>query len=335
MMKNLLSDWKGLKINGDQNDFDLGVFNLGESSAALCKQQQQSVWGQQKSTSPASSVWGSPQSPSSSTGTQYFSSSSHSNSKESLWVSTQSSPTSYSNATNNLSNANLKDLANLNNLLKNNNNVINLWENPISKLSQSSLMQCKEPLGAIWNPTLHNKSDQVQTKTIITTDPSFRLLRPHDIVSDTWNSSNNSTTNNNNHTTPQPTLVKHNNTYAGVSALSTAGVGSCNLFNTKVLAKEPVGSLWAKPTPPPPQSSGTNFLPTTKLTSMNSLLNAVPSQSSNMTQTPSGLSHMLLSSPLLANTSSNSFGPPPPQSAASSCLQLFSDEFLNYLNMIN
>lgn len=379
MMKNLLSDWKGLKLSGvdtscHNNDFDLGVFNLRESSAALCRQQQtpantsssstasSSVWGQ-KSTSPSSSVWGSPQSPSSSIGTQYFSNSSHSNSKESLWASTQSSPTSYSNANNisSLNNTNNKELANLNNntnanknnninigtFLKNNNNVINLWENPISKLSQASLMQCKEPLGSIWSPQ-KSVDQNTTTKTIITTDPSFRLLRPHDIVSDTWNSSNQNTSNSSHHTSNNSVIshaVKHTNSYAAAAnTLVTAG-GSVNLFNTKILAKEPVGSLWAKPTPPPP---GTNYLSTNplKLNTMASLLNSSVSSSSTVSSnmsinnvSPSQVSqqHVPLNTSVgssLLNGSSQ-FGTTPSAAAASSCLQLFSDEFLNYLNMIN
>lgn len=370
LVKSILNEWKNLKLGGsNDNILDLGLNNSsnlcnGESSAVLGKQlstnnNTNSIWGK-------TSVWGSPQSPSpSSIGTQYFSSSSHSNSKESLWASTHSSPTTNNNNNNN-ANSNV-------------NKVTNLWDNPFSKLSQQALMQTKEANASIWSIPRNMLNNNIScsnsgnvgsssgyetllnsSKTIITTDPSFRLLRPHDIISyDSWNQTNNNNNNtsssslasSHNNTTQNNNNNNNNNSYIPGGSLSTLNSSFNNISNLSTLSKikeQPVGSLWASPNSTNNllmNSSNTNNsnnnnnnnnnnsisnqIPM-KLNSVKSLRFGSPPPPSIGQHTTQSLTSSLLTSHLLnsgVNINNNT--------AASSCLQLFSDEFLNYLNMIN
>lgn len=232
------------------------VNNLNNSNA-------KNMWGK-------SSVWGSPQSPSSSSiGTQYYSNISHSNSKESLWASTQSSPTTSQN--------------NNREFLFNSTQMTGLWDNPISKMSQSLLMSNRESTGSVWttpqsqSPINNNMNKSIfsdsGSPTIYNKMPEQKYLRPNDLANDNmWSSS------------------------------------------TTIKAKEPVGSLWASPT----NNSNSN------ISYNNNNNKSVKSLRFSPTPTPIGINSINPINPINPNNS-----------AASSCLQLFSDEFLSYLNMIN
>lgn len=276
-----------------------------------------------------STMWDSAQSPTTSVKTQYHSSSSHSNSKESLWHSTQSSPNSH-----------LKEQLQT----ASSSSQTNLWENPISKMSQASLMHSKGSSGSIWSTPLtqspvsklSNIWDTACTLSATSGYPNqkpaelqhqsygsagHRLIRPQDISNDVWS----------------------NNT-------SAMGVPK---------AKDPVGALWANPTPssyshkqtshkntmckpsrynsPPSTASVTNTAPSTDLTvqSMptNTYNHIIQSNPNNPTlHNTNNNNNQNIHTPNTANHLANNY---PSSSAASSCLQLFSDEFLNYLNMIN
>lgn len=253
-------------------------------------------------------LWGgSPQSPTSSLKTQYHSASSHSNSKESLWHSTQSSP-----------NSNLREQMQTS-------NSTNLWESPSSKLSQASLMFNKsDSFNSVWtippaeSPVnkLASLWDTPSTATSITSSYSlnntkstegFRLIRPQDLCgTEIWSNTN---TNNNGN--------------------------SMNLVTTKT--KEPVGSLWASPTP---NYNKINSVVGKSSFTMKPILarSSTPIGSSSITST--GTPATFATNSNYNNLASNggsgaAFTNNTGGTAASSCLQLFSDEFLNYLNMIN
>lgn len=227
------------------------------SNANLNNSNGKNMWGK-------SSVWGSPQSPSSSSiGTQYYSNISHSNSKESLWASTQSSPTTSQNTNREF--------------VFNSSQMTGLWDNPISKMSQSVLMSNRESSGSVWTTPqsqspINNMNKSIfsdsGSPTIYNKMPEQKYLRPNDLANDNmWSSS------------------------------------------TPVKPKEPVGSLWAAPT----NSSNISY--------NNNNNKSVKSLRFSPTPTPIGINPI---NPINPNNS-----------AASSCLQLFSDEFLSYLNMIN
>lgn len=250
---------------------ELKTFTLSnnlDSTGMSSYQQQNSIGGDSSNVSNGknmwgkSSVWGSPQSPSSSSvGTQYYSNISHSNSKESLWASTQSSPTTSQN--------------NNREFVFNSSQMTGLWDNPISKMSQSVLMSNRESSGSVWTTPqsqspINNMNKSIfsdsGSPTIYNKMPEQKYLRPNDLANDNmWSSS---------------TVVK---------------------------PKEPVGSLWAAPTNSSNISYNNN--------------KSVKSLRFSPTPTPIGINPI---NPINPNNS-----------AASSCLQLFSDEFLSYLNMIN
>lgn len=264
-------------------------------------------------------LWGgSPQSPTSSIKTQYHSASSHSNSKESLlWQSTQSSPNSnipreqLQQITTTATTSSTSSIASSSNT--------SLWENPISKMSQATLMYDKDSsYGSIWTSSNDNNTSPISA----TSSVKFSNLWG-DSSTVPYNSNNNNTNNNSNIFGKQsidtnqgiaglrlirPQDISNDVWSSSSTATSTTNVG-VGVNNNKT--KEPVGSLWANPTPNYNKYASNN-------NNNNMVQQKIPPIKRNSSMTSSTIQQ--------PSTTTN---------AASSCLQLFSDEFLNYLNMIN
>lgn len=269
VVNSLIKELKTITLSNNLDSTGMSSYqqqnSIGGDSSNVNNSNGKNMWGK-------SSVWGSPQSPSSSSiGTQYYSNISHSNSKESLWASTQSSPTTSQN--------------NNREFLFNSSQMTGLWDNPISKMSQSVLMSNRESTGSVWttpqsqSPINNNMNKSIfsdsGSPTIFNKMPEQKYLRPNDLANDNmWSSSTASS------------LIK---------------------------PKEPVGSLWAAPT-----NNSTNIMNSSYNNNNNK---SVKSLRFSPTPTPIGINPI---NPINPNNS-----------AASSCLQLFSDEFLSYLNMIN
>lgn len=206
--------------------------------------------------------------------------------KDSFWQSTQSSPIMSSSQYSNLN---------------------SLWGcSPIKNDAH------EESLGSIWNipttPSPMSKTPDGNLEAPLPPPISYnqksqpQLLRPQDIGGSVWNGMANNS----------------NNSNMGCSMNNNGNSGN----NNKV--KDPVGSLWAHPTPPnlplTLQAQNYNLLSTNSkfqspikpmgVAPSNGLLNGCNGYSSQQQQLSQG------------TTSCNN-------------MQLFSDEFLSYLNMIN
>lgn len=224
----------------------------------------------------------------------YNSQSSHSNSKESLWTSAQSSP-------NSVQREQLKQQLFT--------NASNLWENPSSKQSQASLMsnnsnnsiwytppRMQSPPAAVANNTngwensnafLTPKKDE-----LLIADDVHSLLRPQDLSpNDRWNGGG-------------AVAQKINANEAKWNANASFNrVNNSNVFTSTPI--KPVGDKSIAATAVDLPTHNKNVF---AFSEANDFYNSI--------STPSA-------------TAANA----PP--ASSSCLQLFSDEFINYLNMIN
>lgn len=165
----------------------------------------------------------------------------------------------------------------------------------------------EESLGSIWNiPTTSSpmsKTPEGNFEAPLPPPISYaqktqpQLLRPQDIGGSVWNGMSNNNNNNNN-------------------------LGCPMNSNNKV--KDPVGSLWAHPTPPnlplQLQSQNYNLLSTnSKFQSPMKPLGVAPLNGCN------GFSNQQMGNQQLSQGSCNN----------NNNMQLFSDEFLSYLNMIN
>lgn len=277
---------------------------LGDSSKQTNNSSQSNGWSKLP-------LWGDPQSPTPSIKTQYHSASSHTNSKESLWHSTQSSP-----------NSNLREQS------QSLTSQTCLWENPINKQTQASVNYSKDSIGSIWtspatanftqtnqsgnsnkmsniwessatnstmsyvnNNTNYNQSIKSDANQV-NVNNSHRLIRPQDISCDVWSN--------------------HNGAH---------GVNK---------AKEPVGSLWANPTSNSTSKNAGNKNTTKPIVKCLNF-GANSNHSNLVTPSTTTVSNSNASNSIINNNNNNQSQ----STAASSCLQLFSDEFLNYLNMIN
>lgn len=186
-------------------------------------------------------------------------------------------------------------------------NSSNLWENPSSKVSQASLMSKNDSNNSIWctPPRMHSPSTNTgwtnapmnQKKDDYTND-GHALVRPQDL---------------------SPT--EHH------WANSSCGSGA-NSIKTKMDAFD---SKWGN-TSMEQQSfnriSANAFTSTPIKPTVNKLTNETSNGNGFGTNDVNSFYHSM------ATTSSGGTAPTATP-ASSSCLQLFSDEFINYLNMIN
>lgn len=171
--------------------------------------------------------------------------------------------------------------------------------NNLNSLWGCSPIKDDDSLGSIWNIPKQqpegNYEAPLPPPISYTQRSQPQLLRPQDIGGTTWsgmNIANNNSNNNNN--------------------------------NNSVKMKEPVGSLWAHPTPP--------NLPLTLQAQNYNLLQSSNSKFQSPLKPMAGVA-----APMNASHNNSSFHPSNNINATtSSCnMQLFSDEFLSYLNMIN
>lgn len=220
-----------------------------------------------------------------------------SSSKESLWASAQSSP-------NSVQREQLKQQLFA--------NSSSLWENPSSKLSQASLMSKNDSSNSIWytpprmqspptNTTINgwDNAPMGQKKDEYATD-AHALIRPQDLSpTDHWHNSSNGSSGN---------VIKMDAFDSKWS--NTAMTKSFNRINSNVFTSTPIKPAVNKMAN---ESSNANcFAPN----EVNSFYNSMaPSNSGGGV---GGIGAASTATP-----------------ASSSCLQLFSDEFINYLNMIN
>lgn len=195
-------------------------------------------------------------------------------------------------------------------------------------MTQASLNYSKDSIGSIWtSPTTvqsnqssnSNKMSNIwETSTTNSTmsyvnnntaynqsiksdanqvnvNNSHRLIRPQDISCDVWSNHN-----------------------------GALGVNK---------AKEPVGSLWANPTSNSASKNAGNLNKNTTKPIVKCLnFGTSSTRDSNLvTSSTTTVSNSNASNSINNNINNNQSQ----STAASSCLQLFSDEFLNYLNMIN
>lgn len=186
---------------------------------------------------------------------------------------------------------------------------------PISTPSQfnhhNSVWGCSpikedDSLGSIWNIPKQQQQDgnfeaplPPHTNYIQKAQP--QLLRPQEIGGSTWSGMNNNNNNNNNN--------------------------NCHQNNSNIVKmKEPVGALWAHPTPPNMQLN---------LQTQN--YNLLQSSNSKF-QSPMKPMGAIHSNGLNCNNNNNiqmGGNISVNNSTSASNMQLFSDEFLSYLNMIN
>lgn len=218
-----------------------------------------------------------------------------SSSKESLWASAQSSP-------NSVQRGQLKQQ-----LFENSSN---LWENPSSKLSQASLMSKNDSNNSIWctPPRIQSPATQPTNTSGWDNAPmnlkkdeydAHALIRPQDLSPiDHWTNSSNATNAN--------AIKTKMDAFDSKWSHPTTSMGqqSFNRVNSNVFTSTPI-----KPT--------VNKMTTNDATNGNCFATNDVNNFYNSMATNGG--------------GAASIGTP----ASSSCLQLFSDEFINYLNMIN
>lgn len=238
--------------------------------------------------------------------------SNNSNSKESLWQSTQSSPISSSSNYNNINGTHLNSVWDTKLNINGNANVENeslgsIWMIPQNQ--SNKLMQNNHT----WEAPLPPPSTYSEKFT--------QLLRPQEIGGSVWSGASSSNNNNNSN---------HNNLMNSI---------------TQTKMKDPVGALWAQPTPPnlPMTLQAQNY---NLLTTNNKYM---PQQTQQQHHQQQQLNKMRIS-PIttsllnnagnLLNGQTNLMGQQtmtPSIGANNGCndLQLLSPEFLSYLNMIN
>lgn len=258
------------------------------------------------SSSKASSIWGDKSlwnlsnSPNSTSSMQTANGSMCSNDgKDSFWHSSTSSPISSASQYNNLT---------------------SLWGcSPIKGDAH------EESLGSIWNippatssPKIYDGNFEAPLPPPISYSQKSQpqLLRPQEIGGTVWSGMNGS-----------------------------GGGNNCNNnINMQVKPKDPVGALWAHPTPPnlpiTLQAQNYNLLSTNSKFQSQQLQTIKPVMSVASNNNMNSMNNMNIINN--NNHNNNSFMN---QSAATSCnnniinnnnnMQLFSDEFLSYLNMIN
>lgn len=218
-------------------------------------------------------------------------------SKETLWASTQSSPNS-------------AQRDQMRNLFKKSTSIpANLWESPNSKLSQATLMIKNDSNSSVWYTP-----PQIQSPAVSSNGHNQNNI---------WECSTSS-------------LLKLNLSGAGAdtsllndsdsflrgqqeySTTSTADIWSTaddgNSQNVITLNSDPNSSIWSNASSIGGQIVGEN----------NHIFTSTPYKSSN----GSGASNESITKMQDSNGSNN-------PAASSSCLQLFSDDFVSYLNMIN
>lgn len=267
--KSAFADLKSFKSN-NQTIIDQKSLNIS-LERALTKSNQFNQNGNQisfNSSTKALSLWDS----------AYNTSSSHSNSKESLWTSAQSSP-------NSVQRDQMKQQ-----LFS---NQSSLWENPSSKLSQASLMSTSN--NSIWctPPRMHSPTGIVnngwdnattllaQKKDDQQIDDVHSLIRPQDLSPiDRWNNGN-------------KVINKIDATESKWNKNSSFNrIGNGNAFTSTPL-KSTIG----------------------KSTNDGVSKNVFSLHDANDFYNPNAVAAVT--------------------PASSSCMQLFSDDFMNYLNMIN
>lgn len=322
IINTLIHELSSMKATSNSGGFDL----FGDSNISTISNLSNVNLSNKKQPPPMSSLWAcSPQSPSSSSSllTQYHSASSHSNSKESLWgPSNQSSPTA---------NNNLRETFYLANTSSNNSIssqvASNLWESPVAKMSQAvAITDSREAIGSIWqSPIPQAQSSPVSTSAsiagqlcnnsatigkfgnlwasakLVTKQPQQQdLIRSHDILSDLW--------------------------CANGQIDSAANTNCCVPTNKK----DSIGSLWGSSTMPMSTTLSTvDAFTNNNINAMNFKLSN-DKISNNNTKSHSNIN-------LGLREEEGVLVPTIPVSSAtsSSCLALLSDEFTNYLNMIN
>lgn len=267
-------------------------------------------------------IWGcSPQSPpssSSSIRTQYHSASSHSNSKESLWTSNQSSP-----------NSNFRE--NFYSTKTSSNNSLssqitpNLWENPVTKMSQASLMTNnnssntvnvirKDSIGSIWSAPPVQPVAQISTSppstalqniaSVANIPSAYNSNASNTKINNIWDINNqagaktNDLVNGRNQLIQQQLIRPHdifsdlwNNSNNDNNINNDSIVGGSGVQTQK--SKEPVSSLWT----PIPQSTynGNN--------NINSNDNSISSNNNNNNNS-NVINKIITSTPIKANNSS-------------------------------
>lgn len=318
MVNSLMHDLHTFKLSGCRsNSGDSGFLSSGDSSVngdacpgkLTTSNNTSSTWGNK-------TIWGAPLSPVSNCTSNSCNNSSINN-KDSIWSSTctqgiQSPPLSgntslWENKLNNTTNTNntnanqewlgsiwmIPQTPQINNLSTNNNN-----NNKLSSYSSK--------LNAIWDTP-----DSYQTfknELVSNNTADFQLLRPHDIGRNMWNN-------------------------------STAAA----IMNTTTTNKEPVSSIWATPTY---NSNVTNQKPISNATSNNS---AIPQNVQKalrinaLAYGASGYSNPIadpIAAPMTPGIPSTPIPAPIVNNCEqlntieqNTCLQLLSDDFLNYLNL--
>lgn len=222
-----------------------------------------------------------------------------------------------------------------------------MWENPITN-NKPSLNFGKDPIGSIWtSPTASNFGQTNQSAT--------------NKMSNIWETST---------TTPNSTIPSYGNNNSNTAAAAfnqsiKSDGNQVNVNNSHRLvrpqdiscdvwsnhngalgvnkAKEPVGSLWATPTTNSIAGKGAGNMNSKNATKpIVKCLNFGTSSAHSNLVTAASVSSCASSTTTVSNnsnsittTTTNNNNQQPQSTAASSCLQLFSDEFLNYLNMIN
>lgn len=331
-VSSLIHELKTIKLSNNHTTTNLNNSNLinngtdgvmpmlGESSITINKQNN-SNWTTTKSTS----LWdAAPQSPTYSMNTHYHSSSSHSNSKESLWASTQSSPNS----------AHREQLQHQHSSSSTSSTPSSLWENPSSKLSQASLMSKNDSLGSIWQtPPQTQSPDNIGNKisNLWDNQNSFGSTNGYGGGGVMIGSGTNLFTNSNSYQNVQ----NSGHSLIRPQDLSSADIwGNNNTGMAQKPTKEPVGSLWAQPTLAPIPSSAVSTF-----NKNHTMITSTPIKSQQqMNPIKQDQRNAFNNLPHVNANAKNNLSPGIPNTSApasSSCLQLFSDEFINYLNMIN
>lgn len=250
----------------------------GESNVMSSSSKASSIWGDK-------SLWNLSNSPNSTSSMQTANSSMcSSDGKDSFWHSSTSSPISSASQYNHLN---------------------SLWGCSSIKSDPH-----EESLGSIWNippatssPKLHDSNFEAPLPPPISYNQKSQpqMLRPQDIGGMSWSglSSANNGNNHNNHINSNNNNINNNNNH-------------CNKM------KDPVGALWAHPTPP--------NLPLTLQAQNYNLLSTNSKFQSPIK--PMGVSNNFMSQTPMTSTINT-------QSSTSCNMQLLSDDFLSYFSMIN
>lgn len=303
-MNSILHELKSIKINDSSNETSFSDKRICGTERAIVKSNEYNKLtnGHGKHSSAATNMssmnqWTSPQSPNSSIKSLYHKSDSYSTSKESLWASTQSSPNS----------AQREQLKNQ--FKKSASTPANLWESPNSKMSQATLMIKNDSNSSVWCTP-----PQIQSPAVSNGQNYWDCSSTSSILNRSADSFSSD---------------------SGISLLRPQDLSPNDIWSNTPknlsIKTDTNGSMWSNTSPigkiEPIMYTSTPLKSTAPLDNVHHIDRPTMNGMNGMNGMNVAVSRPLTSASATPTSTTNP--------ASSSCLQLFSDDFINYLNMIN